>query len=166
MTVQTARTNIIKIKDAAGRYRSVDQDALILQAKACIEERFKAGIALTTSAASEEYLKVLIGDYEREVFYVVWLNNQHEVLKSGILFEGTIDGAAVYPREVVKDALSCNAAAVIFAHNHPSGNSEPSQADISITRRLKNALEHIDIRVLDHIVVGSTVTSLASRGLL
>ena len=166
MTDQTAKTNTVKIKDLAGRYRSVDEDALILQAKACIEERFKAGIALTSSAASEEYLKVLIGDYEREVFYVVRLNNQHEVLKSGILFEGTIDGSMVHPREVLKDALSCNAAAVIFAHNHPSGNPEPSQADISITRRLKNALALIDIRVLDHLIVGSTVTSLASRGLL
>jgi DNA repair protein RadC len=166
MKAQTAIPNTVKIKDAAGRYRSVDQDRLILQAKACIEERFKAGIALTTNAASEEYLKVLIGDYEREVFYVVWLNNQHEVIKHGILFEGTIDGSMVHPREVLKDALSCNAAAGIFAHNHPSGHPEPSQADISITRRLKNALALIDIRVLDHIVVGSTVTSLASRGLL
>jgi DNA repair protein RadC len=82
------------------------------------------------------------------------------------LFRGTIDGASVYPREVVKACLSCNAAAVIFVHNHPSGVAEPSQADIAITERLRKALALIDVRVLDHLIVGDEVTSFAERGLL
>jgi len=93
----------------------------------------------------------------------LWLDSQHQVLK---LFRGTVDGASVYPREVIKEGLACNAAAVIFAHNHPSGVTEPSQADVQITKRLQEALALVDIRLLDHLVVGSNVTSMAERGLI
>jgi DNA repair protein RadC len=95
------------------------------------------------------------------------LDNRHRVLRFDELFRGTIDGTAVYPREVVKEALAINAAAVILAHNHPSGVAEPSQADERITRRLKSALELVDIRLLDHLIIGDgRATSLASRGIL
>jgi DNA repair protein RadC len=95
------------------------------------------------------------------------MDNQHRILSYEILFQGTIDSAAVYPREVVKRCLALNAAAVIFAHNHPSGVAEPSQADERITRRLKSALDLVDIRLLDHLIIGNAeTTSLASRGLL
>ncbi len=101
------------------------------------------------------------------MFAGLFLDNRHRVIQYHELFRGTIDGAAVYPREVVRYALEQNAAAVIFAHNHPSGVAEPSQADISLTRRLKEALGLVDIRVLDHMVVGhGEVISLAERGLM
>lgn len=104
---------------------------------------------------------------EREVFLCMFLNAQHQLIACEELFQGTIDASSVYPREVVKRALHHNAAAVIFAHNHPSGMPEPSQADQRITIRLRDALALVDIRVLDHIVVGGTSTiSFAERGLL
>lgn len=96
----------------------------------------------------------------------LWLDSQHQVLKAQELFRGTVDGASVYPREVIKEGRACNTAAVIFAHNHPSGVTEPSQADIQITKRLQDALQLVDIRLLDHLVVGSNVTSMAERGLI
>jgi DNA repair protein RadC len=100
-----------------------------------------------------------------EVFACIYLDNQHRVLAFDELFRGTIDGASVYPREVVKAALKRNAAALILAHNHPSGVAEPSAADRQLTRRLKDALALVDIRVLDHVVVGDGETvSLAERG--
>jgi DNA repair protein RadC len=101
------------------------------------------------------------------MFCCLFLDNRHHVLSFEEMFRGTIDGTSVYPREVVKTALSINAAAVILAHNHPSGVAEPSQADERITRRIKSALELVDIRLLDHLIIGNgTSTSLASRGLL
>lgn len=104
---------------------------------------------------------------EREVFLCLFLNTQHQLITTEELFQGTIDASSVYPREVVKRALALNAAAVIFAHNHPSGIPEPSQADQHTTLRLRDALALIDVRVLDHIVVGGTSTvSFAERGLL
>jgi DNA repair protein RadC len=102
-----------------------------------------------------------------ERFCCLYLDNRHRVLRFDELFRGTVDGTSVYPREVVKEALAVNAAAVILAHNHPSGVAEPSQADERITRRLKSALELVDIRLLDHLIIGDAgATSLASRGLL
>lgn len=122
---------------------------------------------LTSSAATRDYLRARFKSCESEVFSCLFLNNQHHVMELEELFRGTIDGAAVYPREVVKRALYHNAAAVIFAHNHPSGIAEPSQADIAITRKLKTAMQTIEIRVLDHLVIGAgEVVSFAERGLL
>ena len=122
---------------------------------------------LTSSAATRDYLRARFKSCESEVFSCLFLNNQHHVMEFEELFRGTIDGAAVYPREVVKRALYHNAAAVIFAHNHPSGIAEPSQADIAITRKLKTAMQTIEIRVLDHLVIGAgEVVSFAERGLL
>ena len=122
---------------------------------------------LTSSAATRDYLRARFKSCESEVFSCLFLNNQHHVMEVEELFRGTIDGAAVYPREVVKRALYHNAAAVIFAHNHPSGIAEPSQADIAITRKLKTAMQTIEVRVLDHLVIGAgEVVSFAERGLL
>ena len=122
---------------------------------------------LTSSAATRDYLRAKFRDCQSEIFSCLFLNNQHHVVKLEELFRGTIDGAAVYPREVVKRCLHHNAAAVILAHNHPSGVAEPSQADIAITNKLRIALQTIDVRVLDHLVIGnSVVVSFAERGLL
>lgn len=101
-----------------------------------------------------------------ELFSVPFLDNRHGVIQYKEMFRGTIDGASVFPREVVKMALSCNASAVIFSHNHPSGVAEPSRADESITKRLKDALALVDVRVLDHLIIGSEITSFAERGIL
>ena len=114
-----------------------------------------------------EYLSLHYAGQEREVFGVLFLDNRHRLIRFDEVFHGTIDGASVHPREVVKLALARNAAAVILAHNHPSGVAEPSQADELITNRLRDALALVDIRVLDHVVVGgTTVVSFAERGLL
>lgn len=122
---------------------------------------------LSCSAATRRYLRDRFRHRESEVFCCLFLNNQHHVMKLEEMFQGTIDGAAVYPREVVKRCLYHNAAAVIFAHNHPSGVAEPSQADIAITRKLKMALQTIEVRVLDHLVIGNAeVISLAERNLI
>jgi DNA repair protein RadC len=114
-----------------------------------------------------QFLQLLLADNDREVFLALFLDAQHRLIAAEPLFFGTIDGASVHPREVVRRVLSVKAAAVIFAHNHPSGVAEPSQADEIITQRLKSALDLIDVRTLDHFVVaGSKTTSLAERGLL
>ena len=108
----------------------------------------------------------MLSDSEHEIFAVLFLDNRHQVIDYQEMFRGTVDGTSVYPREVVKEALARNAAAVLLVHNHPSGIAEPSSADQAITRRLKSALDLVDIRVIDHLIVGQTVTSMASRGLL
>lgn len=116
--------------------------------------------------AVRHFLKSKLRDRKSEVFAVIFLDNRHRVIAYEELFFGTIDGASVYPREVVRKVLEHNAAAVLLAHNHPSGNPSPSQADERITRRLQDALKLIDVRVLDHFVIGDQIVSFAERGLL
>jgi|TARA_B110000444_G_scaffold77798_1_gene73561 DNA repair protein RadC len=119
----------------------------------------------TSPKQVEDYLSVQMRDYQREVFSVLLLDSRHQLLGYHELFHGTIDTTSVHPREVVKLALEKNAAAVIVAHNHPSGMAEPSDADIDITQRLKTALALIDIRLLDHFIIGKgDITSLANEG--
>jgi DNA repair protein RadC len=123
--------------------------------------------AMTHPAACADYLRARIGGYPYEVFACVFLDNRHRVIACEELFRGSIDGASVHPREVVRRCLTHNAAAVIFAHNHPSGVAEPSQADRDITRHLQQALKLIEVRVLDHFIIGGgTPLSLAERGWL
>ncbi len=131
------------------------------------EESLPAGEAIRSPADTEHFLKARMRHLDHELFCCLFLDNRHRVLRFDELFRGTIDGTSVYPREVVKEALAVNAAAVILAHNHPSGVAEPSQADERITKRLKSALELVDIRLLDHLIIGDgRATSLASRGIL
>lgn len=131
------------------------------------QELMQVGPALTNPRATRDFLRMRLRDLPHEVFCCVYLDNRHRVMAFEELFRGTIDGASVHPREVVKRALARNAAAVILAHNHPSGIAEPSQADEFITRRLKEALGLVDIRLLDHLIVGDErCESLAERGLL
>ncbi|WP_366941602.1 DNA repair protein RadC [Shewanella sp.] len=141
-------------------------DVILASAANIIAERYVKKDAYTNPQATKDFLTYKLGGYEREVFAVMLLDNQHQLLEFKELFFGTLDAASVYPREVVKAVLAVNAAAVIFAHNHPSGESEPSSADKNITQRLIDALALIDVRVLDHIVVGRTPVSFAERGLL
>ena len=149
-------------------------DAKYAQVQAVLEmarrhtfEVLDRGGVLTSPEATRAYLVDALKAYEHEVFACLFLDNQHHILKFEELFSGTIDSASVYPREVVKKALAYNAAAVIFAHNHPSGINEASQADKAITQRLKSALELIDIRVLDHFIIADgRPFSFAEHGLL
>ena len=132
-----------------------------------LQKGFERGDAISDPGSTRRYLKSKLRGYSREVFACMYLDNQHRLIKYEELFFGTIDGASVHPREVVKRVLHHNAAAVIFAHNHPSGLAEPSQADQRITERLKSALLLVDVRVLDHMIVGDCeVLSFAERGLL
>ena len=125
------------------------------------------GETIRSPADTESYLQARLRHLGHELFCCLYLDNRHRVLRFDEMFRGTIDGTSVYPREVVKEALSINAAAIILAHNHPSGVAEPSQADERITRRLKSALELVDIRLLDHLIIGDgRATSMANRGLL
>lgn len=130
-------------------------------------EVLRAGVALESPRSTRTFLNAQLRDRPYEVFCCLFLDNRHRVLAFEELFRGTIDNTTVYPREVVRQALHRNAAAVILAHNHPSGVPEPSDADRLITRRIRDALELVDVRLLDHVVVGDgSCVSLASRGLL
>jgi len=147
--------------------RPVTADELISTARELIAARFTRGTMLSSPAESKDYLISQLVGLEHEVFACLFLDNRHRVIEFRKLFRGTIDGCSVHPREVVKTALLLNAAAVIFAHNHPSGMPEPSRADLALTKRLQDALALVDVRVLDHIVVGGVKTvSLAERGAL
>ena len=130
-------------------------------------EDLRRSPVLQNPRAVRDYLTVHYAGQEREVFGCLFLDNRHRLIAVEEMFLGTVDGTSVHPREVVKRALKLNAAAVILAHNHPSGVAEPSQADELITTRLRDALALVDIRVLDHLVVGgATVTSFVERGLI
>lgn len=132
-----------------------------------MEHRLTRHGALNNPQSTRNFLQIRLRHYHHEVFACLFLDNRHRVICFEELFSGTIDGASVYPREVVKRALRHNAAAIILSHNHPSGVAEPSQADRNITRRLVDALALVDIRVLDHIVIGDGESvSFAERGLL
>ena len=136
-------------------------------ARRYFEQSLPTGATIRSPADTEAFLRARIGHLRHELFCCLFLDNRHRVLRFVELFRGTIDGTSVYPREVVTEALAVNAAAVILAHNHPSGVAEPSQADERITQRLKAALGLVDIRLLDHLVIGDTVvTSLAARGVV
>jgi DNA repair protein RadC len=147
---------------------SMTDDEILRRAEEIARERLAGREEFTNPAQTRRYLSAAYRHAEREVFGMLLLNSQHEMVAPPVvLFHGTIDGASVYPREVVKEVLRHNAAAVVFFHNHPSGVAEPSTADRQITRRLTDALALIDVRVLDHFVIGATeCVSFAERGLI
>lgn len=150
-----------------GAAKYAQLQAVLEMARRHLSATLKTGDLLTSPQAVRDYLRAQLRHRQREIFAVLFLDNQNRLIAYDELFQGTIDGASIHPREVVKQALSRNAAAVIFSHNHPSGIAEPSMADQRITRRLQDALELVDIRVLDHLVVGDgEIVSFAERGLL
>ncbi len=141
--------------------------AVLEMAKRHFKECLQRGGVLSSPDMTRAYLNAQLSAYSNEVFACLFLDNQHRVIQFVELFQGTIDAAHVYPREVAKQALQHNAAAVIFAHNHPSGNSQPSQSDRAITEKLKQALGLFDIRVLDHFIIGDGEPySFAEHGLI
>jgi len=154
-------------ENTATGIREARFEEILTAAREQMSLRVRRGTSLSSPKATRDYLALKLGTLEREVFAVIFLDKRHRLISYQEMFQGTIDGASVHPREVVKEALKQNAAAVILAHPHPSGVAEPSQADEFITQRLKDALSLVDIRVLDHIIVaGGDTTSFAERGLL
>lgn len=150
-----------------GPAKYVQLQAVLEMARRYLQADLTQRTAIASPGDTRNFLLAQMSHLQNEQFCCIWLNAQHQVLAFETLFQGTIDAAAVYPREVVKAALRHNAAAVILAHNHPSGIAEPSQADQMITKRLETALNTIDVRLLDHMVVGQgIVVSFAERGLL
>lgn len=147
--------------------QGVSDTQVLNWAESILEDRFQRSNYLTSPRLTRDYLKMKFANKEREVFGVIYMDSQHGIISFDELFQGTIDAASVYPREVVKAALAHNAAAVILTHNHPSGTPESSIADKHITTRIISALETVDIRVLDHLVIGGTeMVSFAERGIL
>lgn len=141
------------------------QDVLAA-AEGILRGRLERQGSIASPTDASDFLRMRLGALSHEEFHVLWLDNRHRILDCQKLFSGTVDGASIHPREVVRAALSVNACAAIFAHNHPSGVAEPSAADRSITHELRDALRLIGVRVLDHIVVGEQCVSMAGRGLL
>jgi DNA repair protein RadC len=145
-----------------------EEYATIVRAHDIIKQQYlRKSTVLSSPELTRKFLSLHLSHEQFEVFGVLWLDNRHKVLETVNLFNGTVDGAAVYPRVVATSALRHRASACVFFHNHPSGNPEPSQADIDLTKRLKDCLALIDVRVLDHLVIGGNESiSLAERGLL
>ena len=145
---------MLYIKDLCGVYQPAPKETILSEARKLSGYQFRRGAAILSPTAAKEAIGLKLSGLEHEVFGCLFLDAKHRVLAFEVLFHGTIDGASVYPRQVVKRALAQNAAAVILTHNHPSGVAEPSQADRQLTQRLKDALALIDVRVLDHFIVG------------
>lgn len=150
-----------------GRAKFVQLQAVLEMSRRALQEEMRSGDALNSPRAVREFLQLLLRARQQEVFIVIFLDAQHRAVASEELFQGTLTQTSVYPREVVKRALHHNAAAVIFAHNHPSGVAEPSQSDQLLTDALRQALQLVDVRVLDHfIVAGAGCLSFAEKGLI
>lgn len=166
-TLLTASQNEFCQHFGLGPAKFAQLQAVLEMARRHLAEQLNRSNALTSPELTQQYLQAKLRDLDYEVFACLLLDNQHRVLKYVELFRGTIDSAAVYPREVVKLALEQSAAAMILVHNHPSGIAEPSAADRAITERLRNALDLVDIKVLDHLIVGDGYCeSFARRGWL
>jgi DNA repair protein RadC len=156
----------LMIRNGRGRYRRAHITE-VCEVAAQYSVRRNVGRMMNAPSQSRDFFRTQLEFRKAEAFGIAYLDNRHRLMSFEIAFHGTIDGASVHPREVVRRALEHNCAAVIFAHNHPSGVAEPSQADELITRRLRDALGLVDIRVLDHLVVGEdNVVSFAERGLI
>lgn len=158
-------------RDVLGQYTLTagpqDEAAILAAAEDILLRRLERSGSVSDPTAAASYLRMRLGGLAHEEFHITWLDTRHRILGTEMLARGSIDGAEIHPREVVRSALRHNAAACILSHNHPSGVTEPSAADRAITRRLSDALSLIGVRVLDHIIVGSEGTmSFAARGLL
>lgn len=150
-----------------GDTRPATGDEIIAAAHLALDAKIKRQGNITSPADARAFVSLRLGNLPHEVFAVLFVDAQHRIIEFREMFRGTLSQTSVYPREIVKEALQLNAAAVILAHNHPSGVAEPSRADEYLTQTLKSALTLVDVRVLDHLVVaGGQVTSFAERGLL
>ena len=165
--VESRASDALLVCDVDGHYRPARADEVLSQVRRVLSHRVRRGAVMSSPEAVKDYLRVEIGLLEHEVFGVLFLDAQHRIIAFKPMFRGTVTQTSVYPREVVKESLVLNVAAVILAHNHPSGAVEPSRADEFLTQTLKTALALVDVRVLDHLVVaGADVCSFSERGLL
>ena len=166
-TKLNASSNQLLVCDAEGTYRPANRTEVLNAARRLISAKMRRGTVMGSPTAARDYVQIRLHDLEHEVFAVLFLDAQNRLINYQEMFRGTLTQTSVYPREIVKQALACNAAAVILVHNHPSGHAEPSRADELLTATLKSTLALVDVRVLDHLVVGADhVTSFAERGLL
>ena len=167
MEMQPLETGCLYVRDGKRRYQQASAEAIMAAARSVVNTRSQRGISFMDPLTARHFFRDRLAGYEREVFAVVFLDTRHRLIDYAEMFLGTIDSAEVHPREVARLALRHNASAVIVAHNHPSGATDPSAADRTVTARLKQALSLVDVRLLDHIVVGGSETvSMAGRGLV
>lgn len=165
-TEERGQANLF-VRDGGRRYQPASAEEIVAAARALVDQRIRRGAVIQAPGAAEDLFREKLAGCEREVFAVAFLDTRHRLIDYREMFLGSIDGAEVHPREVVKAALHLNAAALIVGHNHPSGSPEPSAADRAVTARLKQALALVDVRLLDHIVVGgASVTSMAALGMV
>lgn len=157
---------MLYVKDQNGIYLPAPKGMVFSEARRLSSYQLRSGAVIESSASASDAIGQRIGGYHYEMFACLFLDSKHRVLAFEEMFRGTINITTVYPREVVKEALRWNAAAVILAHDHPSGETRPSQQDIELTSTLKKILQVIDVRVLDHLIVGDTVQSLADAGVI
>lgn len=163
----SSTASALLVQEVDGHYRPARPEEVLSHARRVLAKRVRRGASMSSPESVKAYLQVEIGTLEHEVFCVLFLDAQHKVIALKQMFRGTVTQTSVYPREVVKEALALNAAAVILAHNHPSGSVEPSRADEFLTQTLRSALALVDVRVLDHLVVGAgDISSFAERGLI
>ena len=160
-------SSVLLVRDVGGSYRAAHDDEVLDAAQQLLWHHVRGREVLGSPQAVREFLRVRLGGLEHEVFAVLMLDAQHALIDFVELFRGTVSQTAVYPREVVKESLARNAAAVILVHNHPSGVAEPSRADEFLTQTLKSALTRVDVRVLDHLIgAGPDGLSMAERALM
>ncbi|BBL36006.1 hypothetical protein Nstercoris_02285 (plasmid) [Nitrosomonas stercoris] len=168
LSFEAARVDTtLYVKDPKGQYVVASDEMIYMATRVAIERKYPQRTVINEPEIAADYFKNKLNGFEHEVFSIIFLDSQNKLIAYREMFNGTLTCASVYPREVVKAAISYNAAAVILAHNHPSGQPEPSKADEEITKCLKEALDLIDVRVLDHIIVGGNTTkSMAAMGLI
>ena len=165
--VSSFEFSVLLVRDVAGAYRPAQVDEVLHAAQLLLWQQMRGREVLSSPQMVRDFLRLRLGGLEHEVFAVLMLDAQHALIEYVELFRGTVSQTSVYPREVVKESLARNAAALILVHNHPSGVAEPSRADEYLTQTLKSALGLVDVRVLDHLVVaGTNVVSFSERGLI
>ena len=166
-SIDSSNSSVLLVRDVAGDYRQVDADEVLQAAQEVLLARVRGGDVLASPQAVRDYLRVRLGTLAHEMFAVVHLDSQNRVIDYVEMFRGTVSQTSVYPREVVRESMMRNSAALLLVHNHPSGSTQPSKADEMLTQTLKSALALVDVRVLDHLIVaGNDILSMAERGLM
>jgi DNA repair protein RadC len=161
------KPSVLFVKDVAGTYRPAQADEVLQAAQRLLFSRVRNTEIFSSPLAVRDFLRVRLAGLEHEMFAVVHLDSQNRVIEYVEMFRGTVGQTSVYPREVVKETLARNSAAVVLVHNHPSGTAQPSRADEALTQTLKAALALVDVRVLDHLIVaGPEILSMAEKGLM
>ena len=165
MDTTSAVATPLYVRSKSRSYKAASSDEILEAARAVVGQRMSRGTCFSDPGTAKSFFRDKLGGLHREVFAAAFLDTRHRLIEYVELFHGSIDGAEVHPREVVRHALRCNAAAVVIAHNHPSGSPEPSAADRAVTARLKQTLSLVDVRILDHVVIGGLhAVTLAERG--